>query len=165
MLCLAIFARCHPMRVESRCKADCPCLSFVISNNRPIPTITAVARAASRPPAIVAIMVRTRPPIMMPVPSAPSPPMPAEVGWRQLPYVLGAARTPSAAATWSLIHRVVVHGLVHPCLTGLLGGVHALLHGHRTRGDRDTDRTGRRTGTGASGRSSRTGTADRSSGA
>jgi hypothetical protein len=73
------------MRVESRCSADCPCLSFVISSSSMTPTIISVMTAASKPPAIVAMTVATRPPIIRPVPRVPRPAMPADAGCRQLP--------------------------------------------------------------------------------
>lgn len=85
MLCLAIFARCHPIRVESLCRVECPCLSLVISNSRIAPTISSEISAPGRPAARVAIMVTTRPPIMIPVPSVPRPAIPALAGARQLP--------------------------------------------------------------------------------
>jgi hypothetical protein len=50
-----------------------------------MPTSSITTSAGPIPAAVITMMVRIRPPIMIPVPSEPSPPIPAEAGWRQFP--------------------------------------------------------------------------------
>ena len=70
-----------------------------------MPTITVITNAPTRPPISIEMMIAISPPSITMVPSAPSPAMPAEVGFRQFPYVR-ARGADSVAATWSL-RRVV----------------------------------------------------------